>query len=337
MIGHWTEDVGARKEISISAHRPRVASRAAQQGSTRFSVHMVAALAIPGSVVQHGSTDDGRHLLGRPLRGTRWRVLDARAEVVPIGVTGELQIESVEGPCRTGDRVRLLNDGTFEYVGRVDGRVQLQDGLVDPTEISRIIETHPAMREAWVAVREDNAGEPRLVAYCVPREGASYTETELRAHVRRALGESRVPRLLMELDTLPRDASGAVDDERLPSPYALSTVQSYVAPRSGAEKYVATVWKEALGIERIGIYDNFFDLGGHSLLCFRIIAQIERDTGKRISPRVVLLNTLEQVATQLDGVTAEAPTLAPSTTSPPPRDGSRRESMFERIRRIIKR
>jgi amino acid adenylation domain-containing protein len=335
VIGHVTEDVGARKAIAFSPHVHLFASEPAQQRCAQFSVPMAAALAIPGSV-RRVSADEGRRLLGRPLRGTRWSVVDGRGEVVPIGVNGELLIESVDGSCRTGDRVRLLADGTFEHVGRVDGRVQLQDGLVDPAEIARVIEGHPAIREAWVAVREDNVGELRLVAYCVPREGASYTETELRARVRSSLGEARVPRLLVELDALPRDSTGAVDDERLPSPYALSTVKSHIAPRSSAEKYIATVWREALGVERIGIYDNFFDLGGHSLLCFRIIAQIERDTGKRISPRIVLMNTLEQMATQLEGVPAETPLAAPLPASPVPQGRSRKESMFERLKRIVK-
>ena len=126
------------------------------------------------------------------------------------------------------------------------------------------------------------------------------------------MGEHGTPRLFVELDALPRDTAGEIVLARLPSPYAVSGVHQHVAPRSDAEKYVANAWKEALGVARIGVYDNFFDLGGHSLLCFRVIARIEADTHKRISPRLMLLNNLEHVAAQLE---TTAPTTALETAA----------------------
>jgi hypothetical protein len=273
---------------------------------------------LPGLGAPKGATSSGareeRHLLGRPSPGTRWRVLGPQGEIVPIGVGGELVVDLGDGPRRTGERVRLLVDGTLEHLGRGDGRIRIRDRLVDPSEIAKALSSHGAVREAAVMAHDDAAGEPRLVAYYAPREGVSCTETELRSLVRSALGDAQVPRLFVELDALPRDASGAVDTDRLPSPYALSSTQEYVAPRTPAERYIADVWKEALNVGRIGVYDNFFDLGGHSLLCFRVIARIEQEKGKRVSPRVMLLNTLEQVATQLDGATAAPRPTAPTET-----------------------
>jgi hypothetical protein len=228
---------------------------------------------------------------------------------VPIGVPGQLFVNVGGGEVPTGERVRLLESGTFESAGRLDGRIPMNGVLVDPGEIARVLETHPAVREAWVVAFEDLTGERRLVAFCVPKPGTSWTETELRTHVRGALGEGRLPRLFVELDVLPRDVTGAVNEERLASPYAGSSAGDYVAPRTDAERYMAEAWQEALGVGRIGVYDNFFDLGGHSLLCFRVIARIEREKGVRLSPRLFLLNTLEQVARQV----ASAP--APSATA----------------------
>jgi hypothetical protein len=152
------------------------------------------------------------------------------------------------------------------------------------------------------------------VAYCAARDGGSWTETELRARVRSSLGDDLVPRVFVEVDALPRDLAGAVDSERLPSPYAASRSGEYLPPHSSVEQYLACVWQEALGVARIGKLDNFFDLGGHSLVCFRVIARIERERGVRLSPRVLLLNTLEQVAAQLAG--PQAPPRRASSAPP---------------------
>lgn len=248
----------------------------------------------------------GRPDVVRPLEGAKWRVIDAGVQVVPIGVPGVLQVDLGDGPVRTGARVQLREDGLFELLGRADGRIAIEGALVDPSAIARALEGHSSVREAWVKTCVDLTGEPRIVAFCVARPGASWTETELRSRVRGAVGDRLVPRVFVELDLLPRDVTGAVDEERLTSPYATAGGADYVAPRTEAEKYLAQVWQEALGVARIGTVDNFFDLGGHSLLCFRVVARIERERGIHLSPRLLLLNSLEQVAAQL-GATADRP------------------------------
>ncbi|MGH7269517.1 MAG: condensation domain-containing protein [Polyangiaceae bacterium] len=237
--------------------------------------------------------------LGRPITGARVRVVDARGELAPIGVAGELVVEEGARTEPTGLRARLSADGTFETLGRVDGLVEVGGSVIDLAAASGALGSHPAVLEAWVTVRGDSAGDPCLVAYVVPRPGLAATGSDLRGWVRDKLGGDAVPRMFVELDALPRDMAGAVDDARLASPYATTEVHEHVAPRTAAEKYVAMIWREALGVARIGVYENFFDLGGHSLLCFRTIARIEREIGQRVSPKVVLLNTLEQVAAQI--------------------------------------
>jgi nonribosomal peptide synthetase DhbF len=279
---------------------------------------------------------DSRRMLGRPLRGVHWRVADDRGRYAPIGVTGALFVETIQ-ELPTGDRARLLSDGSFEWMGRVDGRLRLDEGLVDPRAVAETLSRHSAVREAWVTTRDDASGATRLVAYYASRPHVPFTETELRECARR-LGEEHVPKLFVEVDELPRDAAGVVDDERLPSPYAASGVHDYVPPRSTSEQYLAKVWRETLNVQRIGVHDNFFDLGGHSLLCFRILARVQEDTGKRISPRVVLLNTLAQVAAQLDSDGQAGPATDGRAASPPPREAPRTLGgrLLDRLKGFVK-
>jgi amino acid adenylation domain-containing protein len=299
------------KAVVVGSPSKALVDRLFEAGAAVFTLYVPAVLGRPVGVrtVVRG---EGRRLLGRPLVGARWRIVDSQGQLAAINVTGDLLVQTVDGDHRTGDRARLLADGSFEHMGRSDGQIELGSRLIDPAEIGRAIEGHPAVLEAVVDVCDDASGEQRLVAYFAPRENASCTETELRARVRTAVGEHATPRLFIELDALPRDAVGDIVRARLPSPYAVSQVHDYVAPRSEGEKYVVALWKEALGVARISVYDNFFDLGGHSLLCFRVIARIESETGQRISPRWMLLNNLEQVAAQLETRAAEPVATAPS-------------------------
>ncbi len=290
----------ARKAVVVGRPSPTLAAALAKSGAGVTVIEVSASLGLPISVHPLPAAD-APVTLGRPALGTKWAVRDAQGQAAPVGVPGELTVDVGAGPARTGDRVALREDGTFEHFGRTDGQLVLQGTLVDTARIARALAEHPAVAEAHAMAFDDLTGEPRLVAFCAARSGAGWTETELRARVRGALGDAMVPRLFVELDALPRDASGAVDEERLTSPYAAASARDYVAPRTDAERYLGEVWQEALGVARIGAFDNFFDLGGHSLLCFRVIARIERDKGVRLSPRLLLLNSLEQVAVQLEG------------------------------------
>jgi hypothetical protein len=304
----------AAKTIVIGVTSPLMWAKLREARGAAFGVHVSAAVGVPISVHAVRSGEPPK-CIGRPLPGTRWRVVDGEGEVAAISAGGALLVDLGEGEVATGERVRLGSNLVFEHLGRTDLRVQLGDGLADPIEIAKALVRHAAVEDVWVSAREDAAGHPRLVAYWVCRRGATYTETELRDCVRAALGDRLVPRMFVELDALPREVTGDVDEKRLASPYAVSRVQEYVPPRTEPERYVASIWQETLGVARIGVYDNFFDLGGHSLLCFRIIKRIESETGKRVSPRIVLLSTLEQVAAQLDvapAVRQVTPSAAPA-------------------------
>jgi hypothetical protein len=182
-------------------------------------------------------------------------------------------------------------------LGVEDGRLAVRGLRVEALEVERALGRHPAVREAAVTAFEQ-WGERRLMAHIVNRPGEDYTHSELRRHLRALLPDHMVPRRFVEVDGLPRRGDGSVDRARL------ATVDDDICidatePRTEGERLLASLWRDALGVTTVGVHDNFFDLGGHSLLCLQVIAQLEGRIGRRLSPRLLLLNTLEQVAAHL--------------------------------------
>jgi hypothetical protein len=239
---------------------------------------------------------------GGPFAGGRWRVVDRGLQPVARGLPGELLVEGptlavgqAGGSC---EWVRMMPDGSVVHLGRTDGRFSLRGRTIEPAEVEHALLLHPAVSAAAVGARTDGVGEPRLVAWVVRKAGQDATDSELRAHLRDLLPGELVPRRIVEMEELPGGTNGVARSD-LPSPFLEVAARRHVAPRNEPEMILATVWQEALAVPRVGVNDNFFDLGGHSLLCLQVVAQIEKRTGKRLSPRTLLLNTLEQVAVQL--------------------------------------
>jgi amino acid adenylation domain-containing protein len=282
--------------------------------------------------------DDPRVLVGQPAGSARLLVLTGAGALAPLGVPGVLHVETdatgggsaaaaaLDGVARPGarlvrtrDRARCLADGNFE-LARVDAESVWMDGArVELAAIDRALAGHAAVVEAAVAAHDDDSGTTRLVAHLVMARGADYTDSELRAAVRKVLPRRLVPQLFVEMDALPRAAGGAVDRARLASPYAADGgAGEYVAPRTPAEQLLAGAWREALGVERVGLQDNFFALGGSSLLCFRVVERLQREHAARISPRAMLVGTLEQAASQL---VVAAPASAPAAPAAAPTGG----------------
>ncbi|HWS56339.1 MAG TPA: amino acid adenylation domain-containing protein, partial [Pyrinomonadaceae bacterium] len=239
--------------------------------------------------------------IGGPLSNTRIYLLDRGLRTVPFGVAGELYIGGdglargylgrpgltaerfVPDPFsggggerlyRTGDVCRYRPDGQIEFLGRLDQQVKLRGHRVEPGEVEAALGEHPAVRECAVVVREDVAGDKRLVAY-VAAAGAAEAGG-LREYLRGRLPEYMVPSAYVFLDALPLTPNGKVDRKALPAPDAGGSRggAEYVAPRTAVEKVVAGIWSELLGVERVGVHDNFFDLGGHSLLATRILSHV---------------------------------------------------------------
>lgn len=244
-----------------------------------------------------------RIALGKPVAHTSIQVLDAHRQPTPIGVPGEIWIGGrgvtlgyhqrpdltaqrfVAQPdadeseyrliYRTGDRGRWRSDGTLEHGGRLDDQVKLRGFRIELGEIeSRLLE-HPRVARAVVLLREDVPGQPRLVAYVVAREGMPEREA-LREHLRQWLPSHMVPGHFIEVPAIPLLPNGKINRRMLPAPIDPGQQRGrWVAPRSAAEQAIWGVWSEALQLSDFGVHDNFFDLGGHSILAVRVVSRME--------------------------------------------------------------
>ncbi|MFY0565971.1 non-ribosomal peptide synthase/polyketide synthase [Archangium lansingense] len=246
--------------------------------------------------------EERRVTIGRPFDNVQAYVLDARLQPMPVGVPGELCIGGAglargylgrpeltaerfipnpfasqpgERLYRTGDKVRWLADGNLEYLGRIDFQVKLRGFRIELGEVESVLASHPSVREAVVVLREDGADGKKLVAYVVPGEGDTAEVGILRAFAGEKLPEYMVPSAFVVLQALPLTPSGKVDRGALPAPTLEDRRQRkpYTAPRNPTEELLTQLWAQVLSLPQVGIHDNFFDLGGDSLLCVRLVAQ----------------------------------------------------------------
>jgi amino acid adenylation domain-containing protein len=246
--------------------------------------------------------------IGRGFANTELYVLDARLQPVPPGVHGELCIggpglargylnradltaeKFIPHPFsaapgqrlyRTGDLARFLPDGNVELLGRIDTQVKLRGFRIETGEIEAVLTGHPAVAETAVVLREDVPGDKHLAAYVVPASGELITAAELRRFAREKLPEYMVPSAVVVLDALPLLPNGKVDRRGLPAPERRQSDEAFVAPANEAERAIAEVWKELLNVEKIGVHDNFFDLGGHSLLVIQLHSRLRQRLGRQ--------------------------------------------------------
>jgi amino acid adenylation domain-containing protein len=278
------------------------------------------------STTQAVEDPQGSIPIGKPIANTRIYILDERGQPVPRGAIGELLIggdgvtrgyhqrpeltESrfVADPFvagarmyKTGDLARLRADGAVEFLGRNDHQVKLRGYRIELGEIEVALRTHPAVREAAVIAREDRPGDKRLVAYLVAQ--GDPTVGELRTFLTQAgLPEYMLPQAFVPLAKLPTTPNGKLDRRALPAPAQDSTlgVGAYVAPEGELEQNVAASWCAVLGVRRVGAEDNFFDLGGHSLLVVKLGEEIARRTGKQLAvPDLFRFPTVKSLANYL--------------------------------------
>jgi non-ribosomal peptide synthase protein (TIGR01720 family) len=253
--------------------------------------------------------------IGRPVDNTSIYLLDDRLELVPRGVRGELYIGGVQvgrgylnraeltaqrflpdpfhgdggRMYRTGDVARWLPDGSIEYLGRADFQVKIRGFRIELGEIESALLRHGMVREVVVVAREDRPGEKRLVAYLVCAEGPAPSVGDLRAFLRETLPDYMVPATFVVLLALPLTASGKIDRRALPAPdegERLATGEAFVAPRSRAEEELARIWAGVLRLPKVGIHDNFFEIGGDSILSIQIVSRAQL-AGLAITPRQV--------------------------------------------------
>jgi amino acid adenylation domain-containing protein/non-ribosomal peptide synthase protein (TIGR01720 family) len=188
----------------------------------------------------------------------------------------------------TGDLGRFRADGVIEFFGRADAQVKVRGFRIELGEIEAVLRQHPAVREAAVLAREDTPGEQRLVAYLVPQPEQAPSITDLRQSLQAQVPEHMLPSAFIFLEALPLTTNGKLDRRLLPAPDAARPAldSSFAAPRTPFERSLAAIWQQVLGIAEVGIHDNFFALGGDSILSIQIIARA-RQAGLQLSPRQI--------------------------------------------------
>jgi len=248
--------------------------------------------------------------IGRPIANTQIFILDALRQPVPIGVKGEIYIAGdgvtagylnqpeltherfVDNPFgtgkmyRTGDLARCRADGDVEFLGREDDQVKVRGFRIELGELEASLCRHPGVRRAIVVARRDARDEVRLIAYVVPKSGSLVRSAELREFLKEQLPEYMIPSAVALLPRLPLTANGKVDRQNLPEP-TLIEEPVYLAPRNPTEEAIAGIWREVFRRERVGVTDNFFEMGGHSLMATQVISRVREQFRVSLDMRVL--------------------------------------------------
>lgn len=266
--------------------------------------------------------------IGRPIDNTSVYVLDAALEPRPVGAFGELYIggtgvargylgrpgasaeKFVPDPFsnepgarlyRTGDLARFRHDGALEYAGRGDQQVKIRGHRIELGEIEASLVRHPAVAEGAAVVVREAGVEPRLVAFYVPKPGQPTNDSALRKHLRVDLPDGMIPQIFVESRALPRTPNGKLDRQELALLGATERrrERAPTPPSTDAERRVAELFKRALKVAEVGVDDNFFNLGGDSLTVMEVALELQRATGVRLLPRMILESSLGEVARAL--------------------------------------
>ncbi|MEU8682738.1 amino acid adenylation domain-containing protein [Streptomyces sp. NPDC048611] len=266
--------------------------------------------------------------IGSPVAGARAYVLDPRLRPVPVGVPGELYLAGTGvargyfarpgltarrfladpfGPAgermyRTGDLVRWDADGQLEYLGRSDDQVKVRGFRIELGEVEAALARHPAVAEAAAAVTESD-GHKRLVGYVVTKGAEDTDPAALRAFLAESVPDHLVPAVVVPLERLPLGATGKLDRRALPAPDWAAPAAGYVPPRTDTEQTLAGIWAAVLGLERVGAEDNYFALGGDSILSIQIVSAARR-AGLALTPRHLFVH---QTVSALAAAAADLP------------------------------
>jgi amino acid adenylation domain-containing protein len=288
-------------------------------GPTEATTYATFALRTPG----------GAQTIGRPIANTRVYILDDALRPLPIGVQGQIHIA---GDCvargylkrpelteerfipdpfspapggrlyKTGDLARYMPDGNIQFLGRNDDQVKIHGFRIEPGEIEVILGKYAGVREVAVTAREDAPGDKRLVAYVVTSPDGAANATELRRFLQQRLPDYMIPSAFVFLDRMPLAPGGKVDRRALPAPdYSHDEREgNYAAPRTPVEEALARIWMNVLGVERISVDGNFFEMGGHSLLAVQLISRVNQEFGAKVPLRSIFdAPTIAQFAAKL--------------------------------------
>ncbi|RKH72196.1 amino acid adenylation domain-containing protein, partial [Corallococcus aberystwythensis] len=274
--------------------------------------------------MHHGSRVEGAVPIGRPPSNSTVYVLDAHQHPVPVGIAGEVYVGGLglawgylhrpeltaerfvphpfastpgERLYRTGDKARWREDGTLDFLGRVDLQVKVRGFRIELGEIEVALRSAAGVNEAVVVARGTGV-DKRLIGYVTARAGHSLNADTLKASLKQRLPEYMVPSAFVVLDALPLNANGKVDRKALPEPDAHAIeAKDFVAPRDALEMQLARIWEDVLGVRSVGVRSSFFELGGHSLLAVRMVAAVRERLGQSIPLSVLFQQpTIEQLA-----------------------------------------
>ena len=249
--------------------------------------------------------------IGKPIGNKQVFILDNNLETVPVGIPGELCVgghglargylnrpeqteeKFISNPFgtgrlyRTGDQVRWLPDGNIEFIGRIDNQVKIRGFRIELGEIENALQNHPDISQAVVLVETDDSGHKRLIAYFTEEKP---TQIELlREDLKKRLPAHMIPAVFLQLDTMPITTNGKVDRKALPSAQVSGNREAHVAPRNDVERTLLDIWKEVLRNENIGITDNFFEVGGDSIIAIQLTSRISR-AGYRLMVKELFVN-----------------------------------------------
>jgi amino acid adenylation domain-containing protein len=268
--------------------------------------------------------------IGRPIASTEIHILDENLHQVPVNTPGELHIggtgvargylnrpeltaeKFIQSPFsdraadrlyKTGDLACYLDDGEIAYLGRLDDQVKILGHRIEPNEIITVLNRHSSIQESLVVAREDAGSERHLVAYVVPNHELPPTAAELRDLVGNVLPEYMVPSVFVRLDQLPLTSNGKIDRTALPAPNLENTLrdEEFIAPRTAIEERLVTMLSSLLGLEFVSVTDNFFMLGGHSLLGTQLISHIRSTFGVELALRTLFdAPTIEELALEIE-------------------------------------
>ena len=315
-------------------------------GITETTVHVTWRRIVAADLERAGASP-----VGVPIPDLQVYLLGRHLELLPVGIPGEIHVGGaglargylgrpaltaerfVPDPFsgapgarlyRSGDLARRRPDGDVEYLGRIDGQVKIRGFRIELREIEAALHRHPGVREAAVLALPDASGGRRLVAYAVAKEGA-VEAAELRDHLRQSLPEYMVPAAFVTLDRLPLTGNGKVDRRALPAPEEAlhGRPGTKVAPRSRTESRLAEIWREVLRLDEVGVHDDFFEAGGHSLLVAQLASRVRGAFGVELPLRAIFeAPTLEGLAARLAGMLPDGePQPALSEIRPVRRDG----------------
>ncbi|MEE3716405.1 amino acid adenylation domain-containing protein [Tumidithrix elongata RA019] len=266
--------------------------------------------------------------IGKPIANTESYILDSYLQPVPIGVSGELYIGGdglareylnlpeitrerfIPHPFRpdsnarlykTGDLAKYLPDGNIDFIGRKDNQVKIRGYRIELGEIESALEHHDSVAEAVVVLRDDIPSKKHLVAYVTSRGEEQPSISHLKAHLKQRLAEYMIPTTIVVLDKIPLTPNGKADRKALPAPKSAGVGDNFIAPNTPKERQLAEIWCSVLSLEQVGIEDNFFDMGGTSLLGLQMVARVQKQLGSNFrAVKLYQYPTVRTLAQYLD-------------------------------------